>query len=90
MTKFGWDTSGTTAVEQLKEHIEGKTIVMTGPTTSGVGGEAAMSIAHGNPEKLVLLVDKSQSPNLSSTILQRSVQRPTSPLCISAPTIFKA
>ncbi|KAM0798858.1 hypothetical protein BDR22DRAFT_358469 [Usnea florida] len=54
MARFGHSTTGAEVVEQFKEWVKGKTILVTGPSVGGIGAETAMSLAAGSPACIIL------------------------------------
>ncbi|KIX03372.1 uncharacterized protein Z518_06924 [Rhinocladiella mackenziei CBS 650.93] len=60
MKTFGRETTGVEVVNELKDQVEGRTIVVTGASEKGLGGETAVALAHANPAHLILLA-RSQS-----------------------------
>ncbi|KIW80615.1 hypothetical protein Z517_07231 [Fonsecaea pedrosoi CBS 271.37] len=55
MKTFTRETTGDEVVKEFADRIEGKTIVITGASEKGLGGETAVALAHGNPAHLILL-----------------------------------
>ncbi|KAJ9610813.1 hypothetical protein H2200_005590 [Cladophialophora chaetospira] len=60
MTTFTRENTGADVVSEFSERVKGKTIVVTGASEKGLGGETAVALAHGHPEHLILLA-RSQS-----------------------------
>ncbi|EXJ67729.1 uncharacterized protein A1O5_09075 [Cladophialophora psammophila CBS 110553] len=60
MKTFSRETTGVEVVREFADRVEGKTIVVTGASEKGLGGETAVALAHGNPAHLILLA-RSQS-----------------------------
>ncbi|EXJ86032.1 hypothetical protein A1O1_06401 [Capronia coronata CBS 617.96] len=55
MVEFGFETTGDEVVATFKEHIRGKTILITGPSWGSVGSETVITLAKGSPAMFVLL-----------------------------------
>jgi NAD(P)-dependent dehydrogenase (short-subunit alcohol dehydrogenase family) len=55
MATFTAKTTGAEVVREFSDRIKGKTIVVTGASEKGLGGETAVALAHGHPEHLILL-----------------------------------
>ncbi|KIW24147.1 uncharacterized protein PV07_09879 [Cladophialophora immunda] len=55
MKTFSRETTGDEVVKEFADRVEGKTIVVTGASEKGLGGETAVALAHGNPAHLILL-----------------------------------
>ncbi|KAL4750119.1 hypothetical protein BDW72DRAFT_194241 [Aspergillus terricola var. indicus] len=55
MADFNFDTEAITVVERWGKFIQGKTAVITGTSDGGIGATTAISLAHGQPSKLILL-----------------------------------
>ncbi|OAP59434.1 hypothetical protein AYL99_06732 [Fonsecaea erecta] len=60
MKTFSRETTGDEVVKEFADRVEGKTIVVTGASEKGLGGETAVALAHGKPAHLILLA-RSQS-----------------------------
>jgi len=60
VTTFTRETTGEQIVAALPRSVEGKTILITGPSAGGLGAEAVTSLAAGNPAQIIL-VGRSQS-----------------------------
>ncbi|KAA6408314.1 MAG: hypothetical protein FRX48_08056 [Lasallia pustulata] len=55
MAPFGRDTTGEEVAKTFARGVEGKVIVITGPSAGGIGAETAISLASANPKQLILL-----------------------------------
>ncbi|EXJ87903.1 hypothetical protein A1O1_04830 [Capronia coronata CBS 617.96] len=52
---FTRETTGVEVVNELADRAAGKTIVITGASDKGLGGETAIALAHAKPTHLILL-----------------------------------
>ncbi|EXJ57565.1 hypothetical protein A1O7_07913 [Cladophialophora yegresii CBS 114405] len=66
MATFTGKTTGADVVREFSDRVKGKTIVVTGASEKGLGGETAVALAYGHPEHLILLA-RSQ-PRVESII----------------------
>lgn len=54
MKSFDRQSTGIEVVEELKQYVDGKTILVTGASINGLGAETALSLAHANPAHILL------------------------------------
>ncbi|KAH8597032.1 hypothetical protein B0O99DRAFT_569733 [Bisporella sp. PMI_857] len=54
MSQFTSETTGAEIVKTFAENVRGKTILITGPSTNTIGGQAAIDLAAGKPSLLIL------------------------------------
>ncbi|KAL6242138.1 hypothetical protein RBB50_011050 [Rhinocladiella similis] len=55
MKDFTRETTGVEVVQELRDRVDGKTIVITGASERGLGAETAIAFAHASPAHLILL-----------------------------------
>ncbi|KAI1864122.1 uncharacterized protein JN550_009142 [Neoarthrinium moseri] len=55
MPSFGAATTATEVVQALPQHVKGRTFLITGTGEKGIGAAAAVALAHGEPEQLILV-----------------------------------
>ncbi|KAH7336129.1 hypothetical protein BKA65DRAFT_527065 [Rhexocercosporidium sp. MPI-PUGE-AT-0058] len=55
MPSFDRNTTGKEVVAAFASTLEGKTILITGPSSNSIGAEIALSLAHASPSTIVLL-----------------------------------
>lgn len=53
MSLFTSTTEGAEIVEAFAKQVEGKTIVITGPSANGLGAQTAIELAAANPKELI-------------------------------------
>ncbi|MCJ1247065.1 Dehydrogenase reductase SDR member 13 [Trapelia coarctata] len=61
MGDFTRENTGVEVVEGWKGSVRGKTVLITGTTPGGTGAEAALALAHGAPNTLLLLSRSAES-----------------------------
>ncbi|KAH7383621.1 hypothetical protein BKA64DRAFT_163604 [Cadophora sp. MPI-SDFR-AT-0126] len=54
MTRWSFSSTGNEVVSTFKDRVEGKTILITGPSTGGIGAQTALTLSSGNPSHLIL------------------------------------
>ena len=54
MPSFGKDTTGAEVVKIYADYVAGRTVMITGPSQGGIGGQTAIDIAAGKPALLIL------------------------------------
>lgn len=54
MKTFNRQSKGIEVVEELKQYVDGKTILITGASVKGLGAETALSLAHASPAHILL------------------------------------
>jgi NAD(P)-dependent dehydrogenase (short-subunit alcohol dehydrogenase family) len=54
MTQWKYESTGDEVVAAFKDSVQGKTIVITGPSKGGIGAETAVSLAKASPALLIL------------------------------------
>jgi NAD(P)-dependent dehydrogenase (short-subunit alcohol dehydrogenase family) len=82
MKTFNRQSTGTQVVEELKQYVNDKTILITGASINGLGAETALSLAHANPAHIllhgrsaskiepVIAEIKKLNPNIKTTFVQ--------------------
>ncbi|PVH84908.1 NAD(P)-binding protein [Cadophora sp. DSE1049] len=55
MPSFDCNTTGKEVVEAFASTLEGKTVVITGPSKKSIGAEIAISLAYASPSTIILL-----------------------------------
>ncbi|TGO60025.1 hypothetical protein BCON_0039g00560 [Botryotinia convoluta] len=60
MSAFSRSSTGISVVQHFSSLINGKTIVITGPSANSIGAETAISLAHASPS-IILLAGRSEA-----------------------------
>ncbi|KAF7853557.1 uncharacterized protein EAF02_011862 [Botrytis sinoallii] len=60
MSAFSRSSTGISVVQHFSSLINGKTIVITGPSANSIGAETAISLAHASPS-IILLAERSEA-----------------------------
>ncbi|KAI0132099.1 short-chain dehydrogenase [Xylariales sp. AK1849] len=64
MSVYNKYTEGLTLVHDFADQVTGRTFLLTGPSTGGIGAETVISLAHESPAMIVLVgrsIDKAQA-----------------------------
>ncbi|KAK0618487.1 hypothetical protein B0T17DRAFT_538064 [Bombardia bombarda] len=78
MSHFDQWTLGVDVVRKLREHIDGKNIVITGATLGSIGGAVFLALAEAHPAQLFLLGRSDAKTSAAIAAFQRIQQQRTS------------
>ncbi|PVH86109.1 NAD(P)-binding protein [Cadophora sp. DSE1049] len=54
MTRWSFSSTGDEVVSTFTDRVQGKTILITGPSTGGIGAQTALTLSSGQPSHLIL------------------------------------
>ncbi|KAE9377298.1 NAD(P)-binding protein [Stipitochalara longipes BDJ] len=54
MTRWNFSSTGAEVVDTFRDRVEGKTVLLTGPSPNSIGAETALSLARASPAILIL------------------------------------